>query len=368
MTYSGEPRILVTGGSGFLGSRIVKALVARHPKWRISALDRRPPADDVKKCLAQFLEADITSAASVHNAFADYTPDLVVHTAGIVPARQLRYSTKQQDWERVKAINFDGTRHVLDATRSSGCTRFVYTSSCTVAIDDLDHDYYYMDESIPLGLATLHYGKSKGMAEQYVLDLKHAENGLIACALRPCTIIGPGDTAVISLIHDLIAKRETFFIVGNGDNIYDFMYIDNAVDAHILAVENLLSTKAAAGQAFFISNQEPVYFWDFLAFVWAQFGHVPTSRVHIPMGLAWIVAAVLEFVTWLTGGANTLDRGSVKDGVRTHFSNNGKARQILGYKPKVGLAEGVRLACEDYKMHLVKQAYTLPPEVKKPKS
>jgi sterol-4alpha-carboxylate 3-dehydrogenase (decarboxylating) len=344
--------VLVTGGSGFLGRGVVESLLQKHPEWSISILDIQPPPPDLEKRILYFIPADITSAQSVNNAFVDYSPDLVMHSAGIVPARKDRYSTSRKQWEKVKAINYEGTRHVLDAAMASGCRKFVYTSSCTVVIDDQDHDYYNMNEDVPIGLATLHYGKSKGMAEKYVLSPKHEEEGLKTCALRPCTIIGPGDTAVISLMHDLIAKRETYFIVGDGDNFYDWMYIDNAVQAHVLAIENLLSTQTAAGHAFFISNQEPVYFWDSLAYVWAQFGHVPRYRIHIPAGLAWFAAYVNECITFFTGGASTLDRGSVKDGIRTHYSDNDKAQRILGYVPKVGLAEGMRLACEDYKKHL----------------
>ena len=344
----------MTGGSGFLGRGIVQSLLEKHPEWHISILDIQPPPANLSKRIHQFIQTDITSAEIVNDAFVEYTPDLVVHAAGIVPARSLRYSTKRQDWERVKAINYDGTKHVLDAAMASGCRHFLYTSSCTVVMDDLDHDHFYMNEEVPIGNATLHYGKSKCMAETYVMSQKHAEKGLKACALRPSTIIGPGDTAVISVMHDLIAKGETYFIVGDGDNFYDFMYIDNAVQAHVLAVENLLTTKTAVGEVFFISNQEPVYFWDFLAYVWAQFGHVPRYRIRVPATLAWVAGYVLEWVTWFTGGASTLDRGSVKDGVRTHFSNNTKAKEILGYTPTVGLAEGVRLSCEDYKRHLAK--------------
>lgn len=353
MSHPAALRILVTGGGGFLGGGVVKALLREHPDWRISVLDVKPPSDpDVVKKLEQYFQVDLTSAKSVNNAFIDYTPDLVVHTAGIIPARKARYSTKTKDWDRVEAINVGGTQHIVDATLASGCKKLVYTSSCTVVTDDLEHDYYYMDEKIPIGHATLHYGKSKGLAERYVLDPQHAEEGLIACALRPCTILGPGDFAVMGVIHDLIATGETSFVVGDGDNIYDFMYIDNAVDAHILAVENLLTTQTAAGEVFFISNEEPVYFWDFFAYIWAQFGHVPRYRFHIPVSLAWFAALVTEWVAWLTGRASTLDTGSVRDGVRTHFANNKKARHILGYQPRVPLAEGVRLACEDYKKHL----------------
>ncbi len=352
MAIKESPAILVTGGSGFLGRGIVKALLDRHPQWRVSILDKQPPPPALEKRIAHFIPCDITSAEAVNNAFVDYSPDLVMHTAGIIPARKDRYSTSRKQWERVKAINVDGTKHVLDTAMASGCRRFVYTSSCTTVIDDLDHDYFNMNEDVPIGHATLHYGKSKGMAEQYVLSPKHAEQGLKACALRPATIIGPGDTAVIGLLYDLIAKGETKFIVGDGNNFYDWIFIDNAVDAHILAIENLLTTQTAAGHAMFISNSEPVYFWDSLAYVWAQFGHVPKYRVHIPANIAWFAGWANEWITYFTGGASTLDRGSVKDGYRTSYSDNSKAAEILGYEPKVRLAEGMRLACEDYKKYL----------------
>ncbi|KAF2168790.1 hypothetical protein M409DRAFT_20806 [Zasmidium cellare ATCC 36951] len=338
--------VLVTGGSGFLGRAIVKALLDRHADWTITVLDLHVPPKDVLDRVSSFIQADITSPSSVNDAFLHIRPDLVMHCAGIVPARRHRYSTNQKQWHKVKTINYEGTKNVLNATLASGCRKFVYTSSCTVVIDDLAHDYFNMNEKTPLGYATLHYGKSKGMAEQYVLSSEHAEKGLEACALRPCTIIGPGDIAVISLIHDLIAKGETYFIIGDGDNLYDFMYIDNAVDAHILAIENMLTTATAAGQAFFISNQEPVYFWDFFAYIWAQFGHVPRFRVRIPMAVAWVAGVAAEVITYFTGAAPTVDRGSVWDAVRTHYSDNSRAREILGYEPKIGLAEGVRRSCE----------------------
>lgn len=348
-------RILVTGGSGFLGRAVIKALNQKHPTWTIDALDICPPDEDTQQVIDQFFQTDIRSEASVKAAFSNYHPDLVVHTAGIVTSRELRYSTKDSDWQRVKAINYDGTVHILNATLAAGCTRFVYTSSVTAIIDDLDHDYHNMHEdTTPTGLATLHYGRSKGLAEAFVLSPSNAQRGLKACALRPCTIIGPDDTQVLSLLHDLIAKGETHFIIGDGHNLYDWVYISNAVDAHVLAIENLLPGGAgtAAGEAIFVTNHEPAYFWDFLAFVWAQFGHEPRVRVHVPVALAVVVAWVLEVLTWVTGGRATLDRGSVKDGYRTHYASPEKAIRVLGYRPRVGLSEGVRRSCEGFKRRL----------------
>jgi sterol-4alpha-carboxylate 3-dehydrogenase (decarboxylating) len=344
-------RILITG-VGFLGRNLCLALKTKHPQWKIDALDILPPDEYLRHKIDTFIHADVRSAESIKTAFTDH-PDLVVHTAGIVPSRHSRYSTRPEDWERIKAVNYNGTVNVLNAAMASGCKRFIYTSSVTVVIDDLDHDYNQMQETAPTNLVTLHYGKSKALAEAYVLSPLHAKKGLKACALRPCAIIGPDDTQVISLLHDLIAKGETRFILGDGHNLSDWMYIDNAVHAHVLAIENLLlGPQTAAAQAFFVTNQEPVYFWDFLAYVWAQFGHTPRFRVHVPVGLAFILAFILEFFTWVTGTPATLHRGSVKDCSRSYYADNEKAIRVLGYKPIVGMSEGIRRSCEGYKRQL----------------
>jgi sterol-4alpha-carboxylate 3-dehydrogenase (decarboxylating) len=157
--------------------------------------------------------------------------------------------------------------------------------------------------------------------------------------------------------HQLIAKGETGFVPGNGHNLSDWMYIDNAVHAHMLAIENLLlGPQTAAGQAFFVTNQEPLYFWDFFAYVWAQFGHTPRFRLHIPIGLAFVLAFMFEFLTWVTGTPATLHRGGVKDCTRSYYADNEKAIRVLGYRPIVGMSEGIRSSCEGYKRQLTEKA------------
>ncbi|KAK5146520.1 hypothetical protein LTR04_001031 [Oleoguttula sp. CCFEE 6159] len=155
-----------------------------------------------------------------------------------------------------------------------------------------------------------------------------------------------GDTQVVPSIHACIVKGETPFIVGSGDNLYDFTFVTNAADAHVLAVENLLGPKTAAGEAFFISNQEPVPFRDFCLAVWAEFGHVPPYQVHIPATVAWFAGYLAEWATRLTGSSATLSRGSVKDACGTRYASGQKAKKALGYSPRIGLVDAVRLSCQ----------------------
>ena len=185
----------------------------------------------------------------------------------------------------------------------------------------------------------------KAAAETLVLS---ANTPLLStCSLRPSVLFGPGDYQLIPSIHAMILKRETHLVIGAGSNLWDVTYAPNIADAHILAVENLLSSsKTAAGEAIFISNEQPITFRDFCLALWKEFGHIPKWEVHIPVGVANLAGWVAEWVTWVTGTPTTLSRGSVLDAVGTRYCSGEKARRLLGYKPRVGIEEGIRISCK----------------------
>lgn len=166
------------------------------------------------------------------------------------------------------------------------------------------------------------------------------------CAIRPSVVFGPEDYQLIPSVHACIAKHETPFVIGTGDNLWDVTYVSNIADAHVLAAENLMTTRTAAGEAFFISNHEPIPFRDFCLEVWKQFGHYPPFEVHIPAGLGRLAGYTAEWITWLTGTPTTLSSGSVLDACSTRYCSGVKARKVLGYEPRVGIEEGIRISCE----------------------
>lgn len=114
----------------------------------------------------------------------------------------------------------------------------------------------------------------------------------------------------------------------------------------MLAAENLVSSKTAAGEPFFISNNEPIPFRDLCLAIWTHLGHYPPFEFRVPESLAWFTGYVAEWVAWLTGNPVTLSGGSVKDACGIRYCNGGKAERILGYVPKVGIEEGIRISCE----------------------
>ena len=180
-------------------------------------------------------------------------------------------------------------------------------------------------------------------AEKLVLDAN--DTRMSTCALRPSVLFGEGDYQLIPSIYTCIIKGEMPYVVGNGDNLWDVTYAGNVADAHVLAVENLLSTKTAAGEAIFISNEEPIPFRDFCLATWASFGYYPSYTFQIPVAIASFAGLIAEWVTWISGSSTTLSQGSVLDACATRYCSGAKARKLLGYKPRVGIEEGLRMSC-----------------------
>lgn len=172
---------------------------------------------------------------------------------------------------------------------------------------------------------------------------------MATCALRPSVILGREDYQLVPSIQACIEKGETPFVIGSGDNLYDFTFVDNVAHAHVLAAENLLSTKSVAGEAILISNDQPITFRDFMLAIWAQFDHVPPFALSIPAPLATFYGLVLEWAAWTRGAKTTVCRGSVKDALGTRYANLDKAKQLLGYAPIVDIWDGVRISCDALK-------------------
>ncbi|KAL8828854.1 MAG: hypothetical protein Q9191_002349 [Dirinaria sp. TL-2023a] len=288
--------VLITGGAGFVGGAIVRAIKEKHPDWAISVFDVNAPS--FHESGVSYVAGDITSPDEVHRVVSGIRPCAVIHTAGIVPSLASRYGRSEQ--ERVFEVNVGGTRNVIAAAKHAGAA-----------------------------------------AEALILAAND-EKGLATCALRPSVLIGPGDYQLIPSIHACIAKGESPFVVGDGLNLWDVTYethaaehyVTNVADAHVQATENLLSTKTAAGEAIFISNEQPIPFRHFCLAVWAEFGHYPSHEIKIPRSLAAFAGSVADLVTRATGTPTTLSQGSVNDACHVRYCNGTKARLLLGYQPR----------------------------------
>ena len=331
--------IAVTGGCGFVGSAIVRSLQEYLPECKIVIFDKEPMPG--RALTEECLKVDVTSLSQVEAALSLVRPDIIIHTAGYVPPLNQRYSRAQD--KAVKHINVGGTRNVLKAAVDCRCKGLIYTSSCCAVTDDLDGHFANIDEDYPVSRKSLPYGESKVEAEELVIAAN--SSNFVTCVLRPAVIFGEGDYQLVPSIHACIAKGEALFRLGDGNNLWDTVYVSNVADAHALAVKNLLSSKTAAGETFFIQNNEPISFREFSLAIWKEFGYYPPFEVQIPVSLGWIVGLIAECWAWLSGLPTTISRGSTMDACAMRYATGDKAARLLEYKPRIGLGEGLKRSC-----------------------
>lgn len=153
-------RVLISGGTGFVGSATVRALAVRHPGCAITVIDQSPPrAGYALPKTIQCMQVDVASAEQVNRAFQIVKPNVLVHTAGIVPCVVDRFSRRLE--REVWKTNVEGTRNMLSAALENDVEAFIYTSSCCVVTDDLSTPYCNIDEEWPTSHTSLIYGESK---------------------------------------------------------------------------------------------------------------------------------------------------------------------------------------------------------------
>ena len=354
--------VLVIGGCGFLGHHIVSQLLAPSTS-SVSVLDLHTTHNRLDG--ATYHSADITSRTAVREVLQKAKPQIIIHTAS--PVANAGHNTAQK--ALYHKVNVEGTRNLLEqAGEIGGVKAFVYTSSASV-ISDNESDLVNADERWPVLRAPMqkeYYAETKGIAEQLVLDANRKYGDMLTVALRPAGIFGEGDAQMMPRMLGALERGQTRFQLGENENLFDFTYVGNVAYAHVLAAVALMDTHVLTtqpldhervdGEAFFITNGSPVYFWDFARMVWSAAGDQTTpAQVWIigrDVGLS--LATMIEWLFWLAGRKPNLMRQQVKFSSMTRYYSIDKARIRLGYKPKWSLEESVQKTMEWYKERDVK--------------
>jgi sterol-4alpha-carboxylate 3-dehydrogenase (decarboxylating) len=198
-------------------------------------------------------------------------------------------------------------------------------------------------------------------AEEIVLKYNRSSPSLmLTCAIRPAGIYGERDTGFTSKILEHSSKASPTVLrmqLGANNNLFDFTYVGNVSYAHMLAAERLLACykriedgkgapldyERVDGEAFNVTNDSPVYFWDMTRAAWALTGKViePHQIIALPEGILGIVGGIAETVLGLLGKTPRLTRRTVRYSCMTRFYSCEKAKQRLGYRPVVPVDEGL---------------------------
>ena len=249
-------------------------------------------------------------------------------------------------WKQFYETNTFGARHVVEGCLTHGVGRLIYTSSPSVTFDG--GDQRGVDESIPYPRRWLcNYAHSKGLAEQHVLAA-NGRSGLLT-GLRPHLIWGPRHWNLVPHVV-ACARRGRLRRVGDGTNLVDTVYVENAAAAHLLAADALKPGSPVAGSAYFISQGEPVNCWAWIDELLAIAGP-PPLRKSISMPAAWAVGAVFEAASRLfrLQGQPPMSRFLARQMAASHYFDIGLARPDFGYEPKISMKEGLRLAAAGLK-------------------
>ncbi|RKX35994.1 MAG: 3-beta hydroxysteroid dehydrogenase [Verrucomicrobia bacterium] len=321
--------VLVTGGSGFVGGSIARRLLDQGRKVRVICRSQVP---GLQARGAECIRIDLGDTGAVREACQGMAT--VFHVAAKVGL-----------WGRYagfRAVNVEGTQAIINGCRDFEVPRLVFTSSPSVIFTG--SDLAGVDESLPYGeQIPAHYPATKAIAEAAVLEADDRA-GLRTVALRPHLVWGPGDTNLVPRVVER-ARRGRLRIVGSGRNRVDLTYIDNVVDAHLLAEQTLVERPdCGGGRAYFITNGEPVELWTWINDLLSRLG-IPKVEKTISLRTARRLGAGCECL-WAAlrlRGEPPMTRFVASELAKDHWFSIERAKQDLQYMPRVPMDAGLEL-------------------------
>jgi nucleoside-diphosphate-sugar epimerase len=317
-------KIFITGSTGFVGGRLAQALMARGDS--VTLLARSPEKASRMFPNAKVVQGELGFLGTKAKDYLDGMDGVIHCAAHVSPVGK---------WDDFERANIQGTKELLNAALLAGISSFVNFSSPSVYVDYSDRLGIKESEPLPAKQVSM-YGRSKVIADELVLEF--CRRGLNACSLRPRGVIGAGDRNILPRI--VRASQSGFMpVVRGGEALLDLTVIDNLVDATLAA---LVRCPQLRGEVINISNGEPKSLRSIASALFrAQGRHV--KFINVPWTVAHLLGRSLEL--WY----ESLHPGvepplSIYAAGLTAFSQTldiSKARQLLDYKPRVTLDEGI---------------------------
>ncbi len=314
--------VFITGGSGFIGGRLIERL--QREGHAVRALARSDAAaDSVSARGAEPVRGDLADVASMRAGAQGC--ELAFHAAATVGDWGRR-----EDFERG---NVGGTLNALRACREGGVRRFVHVG--TEAALMAGRPLVQVDESAPLRPdSPVLYCSTKARAEQSVLAANG--EGLETVVVRPRFVWGKGDTTLLPEMVDMV-RSGRFAWIGGGRHLTSVTHVENVVEGLVLG-----ATRGRPGNAYFVTDGDPVQFRDFVGRLLASQGLCAPSR-SIPAPVAGALAAAGEGAWRILPlpGRPPLTRFAYWVSCQECTIRIGKARSELGYEPRVSIADGL---------------------------
>lgn len=319
--------VLITGGTGFTGSHLVKRLLSRGHDVRVIDNDKGLFYDKLVNLGAKITLGSITDQALVEQMVSGC--DVVHHVAAAFRAVN---DPKEVYWN----VNVNGTRYLLEAAFKHGVKKFVYCSTQGVH-GHIDNPPGNEDSPIE---PEDYYQYTKYEGEQVAQEF--IQKGLNVTILRPTAIYGPGDPGRWHMLFRF-TKTGRFLMFGNGKTTYHPVYIDNLVDAFELAVEK----EAAAGQTYIIGDESYHTLSEIVKMVGEAQG-IDVSIIRLPFWPVWLAALLCEAVCAPFKISPPLFRRRVDWFRQVRAFSISKAVEELDYDPKVDLQTGLARTAEWY--------------------
>jgi 3beta-hydroxy-Delta5-steroid dehydrogenase / steroid Delta-isomerase len=327
-------RVLVTGGSGFVGANLVSELLdlGHH----VRSFDRAP-SPLVGHPRLEVFEGDICDRDTVAAAVEGI--DTVFHTAAIIDLMG-GTSVTEEYRRRSFAVNVGGTENLLEAARAAGVKRFVYTASNSVvmsgkSISGGDETLPYTERFNDL------YTETKVYAERFVLS-QNGVGGMLTCSIRPSGIWGRGDQTMFRKIFQSLLAGHVKVLVGSKQAKLDNSYVHNLVHGFILAGQHLVPGGTAPGQAYFINDGDAVNMWEFTRPVVEACGQ-RWPRFRVSGALVRWVMTVWQWLHFRFGLVKPpLEPLSVERIYLDNYFSIAKAERDLGYRPLFTTEEAMR--------------------------
>jgi nucleoside-diphosphate-sugar epimerase len=321
-------KILVTGGTGFTGKALVKRLL--DDGHQVVALDYK-----------EGLKTQELSGWGAHVVIGSVTDKDVVKRSmdGVEIVHHLAAAFREMNVpdNYYKEVNVEGTRNVLEAAFAQKVKKFIYCSTCGVHgnIDNPPDG-----EEAPIHAAD-YYQQTKYEAEPIVNEF--FKKGMKTVILRPAAIYGPGDPERFFMIYKRVASG-TFPMFGNGKTLYHPLYIDNLIDAFILSMEE----GRGDGEAYLIADEEYIEIEELVRKV-AKSLNVEIKIPHYPIVPMIIAGHICEKICKPLHITPPIFPRRVDWYRQNRAFKIDKAKQDLGYLPKVGIDEGLKRTAEWYK-------------------